>query len=110
MALQTHKEIIELKKYISEKVAKELDLQKALLFGSYAKNTQHEYSDIDIALISSRYKDCDYLTEAVKAMDLFEEYDCRVEPHLFAPEEIEFNNDDGFVKEIFQTGIVLYST
>jgi len=110
MAMQvSQKSIDELKDYIKTKVAIKIkDLQKVILFGSYAKNTYHEYSDIDLALVSHRYKDCDYLDESVEAMKLFSEYDCRIEPHLFTPEELE--SDDLFAQEITATGIVLYAS
>ena len=34
---------------------KGLLIEKAILFGSVAKDRQHEYSDIDIALISNQF-------------------------------------------------------
>jgi len=98
-----------LEKYIRKNVAKKLNLEKAILFGSFARNKQNDYSDLDIALISPKYKDCDYLIEAAKAMELFEKFDCRVEPHLLTPEEME-NQEDSFIKEILQTGRVIYSS
>lgn len=99
----------ELKNYIKTKIAGKInDLQKVILFGSCAKNTQHESSDIDLVLVAPRYRDCDYLDESVKVMKLFSEYDCRVEPHIFTPEEIE--SEDFFAQEIMRTGIVLYSS
>jgi len=88
-------------------VLDKVNLQKVILFGSFAKGTQHECSDIDIALISPDYRECDYLNESVKAMDIFEDFDDRVEPHLFSPEEM-LSDDDVFVKEIKRTGIVVY--
>ena len=107
MALQAPAEFIKsLSEYVELNVSGKLNLQKAILFGSFAKETQHKHSDIDIALISPDYRECDYLNESVRAMDIFEGFDSRVEPHLFSPEEML--TDDIFVNEIKKTGIVIY--
>lgn len=107
MALRNYNNLAEeLASYIKDNVSNKIELQKVLLFGSFAKGTKHEHSDIDVAIVSRIYSDCDYLDEMVKAITLFENFDLRVEPHLFTPEEIQKEND--FVKEILNTGIVVY--
>ena len=32
-----------------------LNLKKIILYGSYVKNTQHEWSDIDVALVADEF-------------------------------------------------------
>ncbi len=41
--------------FVADCIKTGVNIEKALLFGSYAKNEQHEFSDIDIALISSQF-------------------------------------------------------
>ncbi|MCL6472589.1 MAG: nucleotidyltransferase domain-containing protein [Firmicutes bacterium] len=38
---------------------KKINIEKVILFGSYATGEVHEWSDIDIAVISSDFKDMD---------------------------------------------------
>jgi len=49
-----------------------IDIEKAIVFGSVAKNEQREYSDIDIALISSQFTDnftdVSHLSKVLKIM------------------------------------------
>jgi predicted nucleotidyltransferase len=41
--------------------SKGIRIDKIILFGSYAKGTANEYSDIDIAIISNDFKDMNVL-------------------------------------------------
>jgi predicted nucleotidyltransferase len=43
------------RKFSQEVKAEGIHLRKAFLFGSYAKNQQHEHSDIDIALVADEF-------------------------------------------------------
>lgn len=43
------------KKFVAECISSGLEIDKAILFGSYAKGEQHRFSDIDIALISNQF-------------------------------------------------------
>lgn len=57
MAMQVPREIVKkLSQFIKEVAAGNLDLQEAILFGSFAKGTQNETSDIDVALVSPKYE------------------------------------------------------
>jgi predicted nucleotidyltransferase len=79
-----------------------ITINKAILFGSYAKGTNHEYSDIDVAVVSNDfqgirfYDNCKLSKSKIKAsIDL--------ETHPYRPED--FTEDNPFVKEILETGI-----
>lgn len=88
-------------KYI-KKVKEHYNVEKAILFGSYAKGINNESSDIDIAIVSSdindRYDDMAVL------MGLTWGIDTRIEPHPIRLEDYESGNDY-FVQEIIKTGI-----
>ena len=73
---------------------------KVILFGSYARNTPHQWSDIDLALVSDSFSgfkpdDRGKLSAAnIRFRD--------IEPHTF-PREY-FEKGDPFIDEIIRTG------
>jgi uncharacterized protein len=92
------------KKYI-EIIKEYFPLSCVILFGSYAKETQHANSDIDVAVIVDVLPD-DILQSEFLLNKLRREIDLRIEPIL-----LENGNDPGgFLEEIFNTGIILYKT
>lgn len=90
-----------IKKYI-EKVSKYYDIEAIILFGSYAKGTQREDSDIDIAIISSDFNDI--IEDGAKLIGLTWKIDTRIEPHPINTEDFE-KVSTPFVEEIMNTGI-----
>lgn len=76
---------------------------KAYLFGSVAKGTQHEHSDIDLALWDARFTgsltiDYEPIKRILTRFPL-------IELHTFAAEEDE--SDNPFIAEIKASGISL---
>ena len=95
-------EIMEtIKKYI-EKISKYYNIEAIILFGSYAKGNENEDSDIDIAIISSDFKDI--IDDGAKLIGLTWKIDTRIEPHPILTKDYE-NVSNPFVKEIIETGI-----
>ena len=74
--------------------------EKMYLFGSYAKDTFTENSDIDVAIIVKRAEG-DYFSTNPLLWKLRREIDDRIEPILI---ETDFD-DAGFLKEIQLNGI-----
>jgi predicted nucleotidyltransferase len=72
------------------------------LFGSFAAGCQHQWSDIDLAIVSPDFKD-NSMEDQEQLMCLTWDVDVRIEPHPFRPED--FTPDDPWVAEIMQTGI-----
>lgn len=77
--------------------------QKVILFGSFAKGTPHEYSDIDLAVWSDAFTD-DYFTNIEKTAPLRRIFR-NIELHPFLPKDNSENNP--FIKEIENTGILI---
>ena len=73
------------------------------MFGSYAKGTEHEDSDIDIAIITDDIKN-DIFDEEVELMKLRKGIDYRLEPHIIRIEDYK-NAETPFIKEVIDTGI-----
>lgn len=79
---------------------KYFDLDKVYLFGSYAKETNREDSDLDVAIIVNNLEgDYFYITPLI--WRLRRQIDDRIEPII-----IEKGNDrGGFIEEIQRYGI-----
>ena len=90
-----------IKKYI-EKISKYYKIEAIILFGSYAKGTENEDSDIDIAIISSDFSDI--IEDGAKLIGLTWKIDTRIEPHPITIEDYK-NISNPFVKEVLDTGI-----
>ena len=97
------KEIIDIVNKYIEIVSKNYDVLAIILFGSYAKGTQREDSDIDIAVITDDIK-TDKFDEEVNLMQLRNNIDYRIEPHIISISDYE-NDETPFVLEVKNTGI-----
>lgn len=97
-----NKEFIDnINKFI-EKIKEEYNVIAVILFGSYAKGTANENSDIDIAVISDDFDDIyDCMAEL---MGMTWDIDTRIEPHPIKKEDFD-NVATPFIQEIIDTGI-----
>ncbi len=99
----TNEEIADIvEKYISI-VKENYNVVAIILFGSYAKGTEHKDSDIDIAIITDDIK-TDKFDEEVKLTLLRRKIDNRIEPHIISSNDYA-NNETPFVVEVKNTGI-----
>jgi len=92
-----------IQQYISD-VKKTIPIDKVYLYGSYAKGTQREDSDVDICFFSEAFesrRSLDVLTELFYLKIKYDK-DILIEPNAFPLSEL--NNDNPFVKEILRTG------
>lgn len=96
---------IEIANEYIRQVPKSLDLKKAFLFGSHTKGTEHEESDIDVALIIGKMDN--FFSVQRQLMRLRRKIDLRIEPHPIW--EKDFNRQNPFACEIQKTGVVLDS-
>ena len=96
-------EVVELVKRYADRVRKDFDLKKVILFGSHAKGTARKDSDIDVAVVFERI-DGDYLDVITRLSKLRRDIDHRIEPVALE----ELNDKSGFLKEITQSGVIIY--
>ena len=90
--------------YIQKLEENKIPIQQAWLFGSYAKGTQNEWSDIDIALVSEVFAGNRFDDRAlVRPITLSVSSDFEVHP--FNPRD--FVPENPWVQEILQTAIRL---
>lgn len=91
---------IEIAGRYAERVQGLFSTRSIVLYGSHAKGTARDDSDIDIAVIVDNLK-TDYLDETARLYKLRREFDDRIEPVL-----LESGDDrSGFLQEILRTGI-----
>jgi len=79
-----------------------IQIDKAYLFGSFARGTPHKDSDIDIAFVVSNWTG-GYFDTIVPIWGLREKVDIRIEPHIIDPNE----DYSYFLREVQRTGIEL---
>ena len=77
-------------------------IKEAYLFGSYATGSEHEWSDIDLALVSADFSE-DRYKERLRVMKIINSIDNRIEPAPYNPEQ--FIETDPLVWEIKNHGI-----
>ena len=99
-----------LEEYINV-LTKAISVDQMILFGSYAKGKAHEFSDIDIALTSSKLNPKKpWLKHVREIKDRAELYDPYLELFTFPTKvfEKELGFDQYFIREIKKTGKVIY--
>ncbi len=99
-----YKDVIDKIQAYAERVAKSYHPKQIIVYGSYARGTATENSDIDIAVVCDNLPG-DYLENATGLFKLRRDIDLRIEPVL-----IELNDAENFFyDEILKTGKVIYA-
>ena len=83
----------------------ELSIDKVILFGSYAKGTNNEESDIDIAIFSKDFREETKIENMSFLLIKTSGLGIDLQPQAFTVED--YQNPEGVVKEILNTGIEL---
>ena len=87
----------------ADDVRRVLPVDRAMLFGSYARGTADEQSDIDICFFLESFFGKRRVDIIKELLGLTRQYpDIYFEPTVFPSSEIK--NDNPFVKEILRTG------
>ena len=92
------------KKYIRRLKENNIPVQKALLFGSYAKGTHRKDSDIDVAIVSTIFKG-DRFTDRRLIVPFRRGLDSRIEPMPFT--QADFDKGGILIDEIKKTGQII---
>lgn len=100
---QVPKDIKQIVKDYINKLKKEIPIEKAVLFGSYAKGNQHNDSDVDLAIFSD-YFDGMRRVDGINYLLLRAvEYDIDIEPLPFT--KADYFEQSGFAREVLKEGI-----
>ena len=89
-------------KYV-EAICNKYEVEAIILFGSFAKGTENEDSDIDIAIVVDEFKD-NIIDEEVEFMKMRKGIDYRIEPHIIRVNDYK-NVATPFIQEVIETGI-----
>lgn len=92
------------KSYLRRLQNSDLGFSEAWLFGSFAKGNQHDYSDIDIAIVLKDYVIHAFDTD-VRLMVARNGEETIIEPHIFSKDEFDFKVP--IVSQILNYGIRL---
>ena len=98
------KEIMDIIERYIKVILENYKVKAIILFGSYAKGTNHEDSDIDIAIITDDIKCEDVFEEQLNLKKLRRNIDYRIEPHLIEVDDYD-KISTPFVQEVIDTGI-----
>jgi len=82
-------------------------VSQVILYGSYAKGKQKEYSDIDIVVVSPTFKKLDIFERQEILSKAHHNFRVPIEPLGLTPEQIR--GKKGFIKEIVDHGIIVYT-
>jgi uncharacterized protein len=93
-----------IKKYVNVLENHNIEVQEAVLFGSYAKGVQKEESDIDIAIISNSFIG-DRFEDRRRIVPLRRTIDNRIEPIPLTP--IDFRIGGNLIDDIKSNGICI---
>lgn len=95
--------INKVRNYVQDIINSGVPLERAYLFGSFAKGNFNEYSDIDVALISDVFSGFAYEDRSlISNISILNDY-INIEPVTLSKET--FNTSNPFINEILETGI-----
>ncbi|GAG12153.1 unnamed protein product [marine sediment metagenome] len=89
------------KKYINFLRKNNFKIETAYIFGSYAKGSFNEDSDIDLAVVFKELPDS--FDMQVQLLKLRRKFDTRIEPHPFR--DSDFISANPLASEIISTGL-----
>jgi predicted nucleotidyltransferase len=101
------KTIIGKLKEFKENVEKDMRIEKMILFGSYAKGKIHRWSDIDLIIVSPKFKKLNFFKRGAKMYDYWT-LDYPVDFICFTPEEFNKRKKQiTIVREALKNGIAI---
>lgn len=88
-----------------DSISNKYTILQAYMFGSFAMGTNHDDSDIDVAVVVNN--SVDIIDTQIDMMKLRRKVDLRIEPHPFVMSD--FNQNDPLVSEILKYGVKIKS-
>lgn len=89
-------------------VRKKYNIERAILFGSRARDEHLKDSDYDIILVSADFRDIFFTKRCALTYDFWQHWPIEIEPLCYTPDEFELKkNQIGIVSEAIKEGISL---
>ncbi|KAF0135131.1 MAG: DNA polymerase beta-like region [Candidatus Saganbacteria bacterium] len=101
----------DIKKLISQyikSISQKIPINKVILFGSYATGNPNKYSDIDLAVISSKFSEKTHLKDLKLLWTEAAKINSKIEPLPFSTEETKNTDSRSFLGNILKNGKVVY--
>lgn len=92
-------------KYIKLLGYERIPVEKAIVFGSFAKGNPKPYSDIDVCIVSSQFGKDDF-KESIMLVRKANEISPLIEPHPYSPKALKMKYDP-LANEIRKYGIIV---
>lgn len=89
------------KRYLNELTRHGINIERAYLYGSYARGNYHKDSDIDIVIISSDFQGMRFY-DWKQIVAFRRDIDVRIEPMPYRPED--FTDSDPLAVEVMANG------
>jgi len=100
----TQNAVIEIvRNYAQDVESRGVHLRNVFLYGSFAKGTQHEWSDIDVALVADEFTGFTFNDKKLFPYVGIKKPYIRIETKTYNTEY--FKDGDPFIEEIIKTGI-----
>lgn len=96
----------DIREYVAELKKDKLPIASVYLFGSYAKGTEHKWSDVDVCIVSSQFTDFFDSLQYLWRKRIKDSGNV-IEPIGFTPEDFKDENDTSLTREIKRTGILM---
>jgi len=96
--------ISKIKKIAEEIRSSGIHLHKVILYGSYARNEQHKWSDIDIAMVADEFNGIGFEDVKLFSRLLIKYPDLNIQPRTYNTKGFSVKKDP-FVAEILANGI-----
>lgn len=106
MAVGKDRTVEIVKKYLKELERNNINITRAIIFGSFANGRSDPDSDIDLAVVSNSFSG-DRFEDRRRIVPMRRKIDSRIEPIPFRP--ADFDNGGILAEEIKRTGIVVLS-
>ena len=101
----TQQIVIGIIKKLAEEIRQSgLHLKRVVLYGSYAKNTQHEDSDIDVAFVADEFINIGFEDVKLFVQQLVKYPTINISPRTYNTKDF-YSGRDPLVEEILKTGI-----
>ena len=96
-------EIVE--NYAREILSYGVHLQAVIIYGSFARGTQHEWSDIDVALVADEFSGLGFVDKKLFPYIGIKKPYIRIDAKTYPTDY--FQKGDPFIEEIKNTGIAI---
>jgi predicted nucleotidyltransferase len=99
------KKIAEIARLYARKVKNLMPVSMVILYGSHARGTAKEHSDIDIAVVVDKLQS-DYLTTSAELFSLVRTVNKHIEPVLLCRE----HDKSGLLQNVLKHGKIVYKS